>query len=160
MPGVGKTYWGQQLSAAFNMPVYDLDEVISAKEGRSVEAIFEENGEPYFRECEHACLSKLITDVESRLLVSTGGGTPCYHNNMALMKQAGKVVYLEADISYLLANIERNNPERPLLKGSDDVTEVLTNMLEERKRFYLQADYILQAGDISLANFEKIIEHV
>lgn len=160
MPYAGKTYWGRLIADHYNLQFTDLDDVVKTYTRKSIEGIFEEQGEDYFRKVEHECLVKLITEPTDGQVIACGGGTPCYYDNMERMRQAGVVVYLEATPEYLLANRERSNAKRPLFDDSMPLAEQVNALLQKRKPYYLQADYILPAADISVATFAKILNHV
>ena len=157
MPGSGKSYWGQQVAARYSMPYIDLDSAITAVENMSIPQIFEAYEEEGFRERERKCLLDIIESVDGDAIIACGGGTPCFYDNMQLMKDAGTVIYLEATPDYLQQNMEKDSGVRPLLDGS---TAQLAEMLTSRGPYFRQAHLILQAKDISLATFEKIIGHV
>ncbi len=158
MPGVGKTYWGRQIAAAYNCHFVDLDEYIVKQEGQTIKSIFESKGEAAFRLIEQQCLSGLIVDAQSDAIVACGGGTPCFHENLSLMKEAGKVIYLESGLDYLLRNLNNELETRPLLKETPNIRERLELLLSQRQQNYLQADYILQTENISLTTFDEIIQ--
>lgn len=157
MPGVGKTYWGRNVAAAFGWHFADLDACISQNEGQSVADIFTTHGEAGFRQREQAVLLQLIDSAPPTTIIACGGGTPCYYHNMQLMKEAGKVVYLQATIPDLVACITADTTIRPLLQGETDIADKLHHLLAARSPVYEQAHYILQAGDISVATFAQII---
>lgn len=156
MPGVGKTYWGVRIATYRGLPFADLDTFIEEQEKVSIADLFAQYGEDGFRERESKYLQQLVL-TEGNVIVACGGGTPCFNNNMALMKAAGCVIYLQADIATLVAHIKNSNNMRPLLKGQGDMTAYLEDLLQKRSRFYEQADYILQTKDISLTTFDQII---
>lgn len=99
-----------------------------------------------------AILRQTVTDT----IVACGGGTPVFNNNMQLMKEWGTVVYLQSSVSYLLTHLHEADAQRPLLKGKN-IETFLTELLQEREPVYNQAHYILQATNISLTIFDKII---
>jgi len=160
MPFVGKSYWGQQLAGHLNMPFVDLDNYIASVAQLPVPQIFAKRGEAGFRALEHDCLQEVITASAPAIIVACGGGTPCFYNNLEMMKQAGIVLYLRATPEYLYKNYLRNTERRPLLAGNRPVTDQLRDMLALREPVYRQAHYILQAADISLSSFDKILHHV
>ncbi len=87
--GSGKTHWGRHLSTKLGIPFYDLDTVIVDNEGKSVSDIFSEKGEEYFRYTEKETLEEIAVRHESFIL-SCGGGTPCFFNNIEFMKRTGR----------------------------------------------------------------------
>ena len=159
MPAVGKTYWGEKIAAAYNLPFVDLDVFIAEQEQASVSALFATYGEKGFREREEKHLKKMIKTAVPVTIIACGGGTPCFGDNMKLMKEAGTVIYLQADTALLLKHLETATEARPLLNNRGDLGTYLADMLEKRRSFYEQAHFILQTTDISLSTFEQIINH-
>src|SRR5690242_5786179 len=111
--GSGKTHWGKQVAERLQLPFYDLDEVIIQSEQKSVNDIFETSGEEYFRVKEKDTLEKLVEENESMVL-STGGGTPCFFNNIEFMKKYGTVVWLNTHVDILLNRLIKERMHRPL----------------------------------------------
>ena len=96
MPGSGKSSWGKKLANALQYSFVDLDKLIEQREELSIEEIFNEKGEEYFRNLEQKYL--LETVVMNHVVISCGGGTPCYHNNMDLINANGISFYLNGAI--------------------------------------------------------------
>ena len=157
MPAVGKSFWGDRIAQAYSLQFTDLDLSISQEEQASIAALFAKYGETGFREREQKYLKKIIRNVTADTVVSCGGGTPGYADNMQIMKAAGTVIYLMADTRYLLNNLKNSNEIRPLLNGRGDMSIYLNDLLQKRKNIYEQAHHILHAEDISLITFDKII---
>jgi shikimate kinase len=157
MPCAGKSYWGAKLAKAHKFTFIDLDKHIEQKEGKTIEAIFAQDGEEAFRSLEHKYVKETLAASEPCTIIATGGGTPCFSGNMDLMKQSGTVVYLQAHPYYLYRNLLRSGESRPLLTGDGDAIDLLQDLLNKRKSCYEQAHIILQAKDISLTTFDKII---
>ncbi len=160
MPAAGKTYWGSKIAIGYKLPFIDLDVFIAEQEKASISALFAMYGENGFREREQKHLRKLIRTLPKTAIIACGGGTPCFGDSMELMKQSGRVIYLQADVPWLLNNLKNTNEVRPLLNNRGDMSAYLQDMLDKRKSFYQQAHYILQTKDISLTTFAKIIAHV
>lgn len=138
--GSGKTTTGKKLAAKLGLQFVDLDkEIVNQSEYSSIAEMEAAKGMDYFRECERDVLQRM--DVASKL-ISTGGGTPCYFNNLEWMKSRGVVVYLEMDEKSIYHRLKQTNlNERPLLKGMNDeqLKEFITTKLHERRPFYEQA---------------------
>src|SRR5690242_13282366 len=98
--GSGKTHWGRLLAAERHVPFFDLDNVIVNTEGKPIADIFAQDGEEYFRYKEKEILEELVNDHEEFIL-SCGGGTPCFFNNIELMKKNGKVIWLNTAVDTL-----------------------------------------------------------
>ena len=157
MPAAGKTYWGNKIADAFSLPFTDLDDYIEQQEGLPIPEIFNRQGELGFREKETAALQKLISTGSEKMVVACGGGTPVYGNNMQLMKQAGCTVYLDINPDILLQRLKSAPDVRPLLQSSDMLV-VLNDLVQVRRQYYEQADYILREEDLSLNSFRNIID--
>lgn len=155
MPGAGKTYWGRRIADAYRLSFADLDEYISQQVGGSVPVLFAKEGEEGFRKKEQDYLLALA-EMEKPHVVACGGGTPCFFNNMQVMKEHGVVVYLESDISGLVENLKYDHQVRPLLQNRD-LGDALEKMLAERRSWYEQAHYILHTQDISIDTFAEMI---
>jgi shikimate kinase len=142
--GVGKSYWGSQLGTQLDIPFFDLDQVITASEGKSIADIFTEKGEEYFRIKEKECLEKLVAENE-QFVISTGGGTPCYFNNIVFMKAQGTVIWLNTPVPVLVKRLLNEKQHRPLIKDLDDAhLELYINKkLADRSIWYSQADAIV-----------------
>lgn len=156
--GAGKSYWGRQLAERLQLPLYDLDEQIVEAEGRTVAEIFTEKGEVYFRERERDFLHRLAE--KPAFLLSCGGGTPCYFDNMAFMNQTGLTVWLNSSVSVMVERLLRKKYKRPLIAGLSDeaLTVYVTQKLAERRPFYEQAKLILNTDALTADHFvEKII---
>jgi len=159
MPAAGKTYWGKQIATWYGLPFIDLDVFIAEQEKASVSALFATYGEKGFREREEKQLKKIIKTAPPITIIACGGGTPCFADNMKLLKHAGIVIYLQADTSQLLKHIEAATEARPLLNNRGDLGAYLDDVLEKRRNYYEQAHHILQITDISRFTFEQIIDH-
>ena len=157
MPAVGKSYWGEKIAQAYPLQFIDLDLFIAQQERASIPALFASYGEGGFREREEKYLKQLIQSIKEDTIIASGGGTPCFADNMSLMKASGTVIYLHADTPYLLNNIKNSHEIRPLLNGRGDTATYLDTLLQKRKKIYDQAHHILQTKDISLITFDQII---
>jgi shikimate kinase len=143
MPFSGKSAFGKLLSSKTGKPCIDLDKKIEESEGRSIEAIFDTSGEEYFRGIESKTLRNL--DLSKAPIVTCGGGTPCFLENMDYMEDKGVVIYLYCPMSELVQRALLAD-NRPLLKNvhPDNASEILEEMLKKRELFYSRADIILK----------------
>lgn len=157
MPGAGKTYWGSRLSESFDIRFADLDVLVSEHEQAGIPALFAAYGEKGFREREQKRLHQLIKMTTAPTIVAAGGGTPCYADNMEKMKQAGTVIYLQAEAATLISNLAQSPEERPLHRGRTDLPAYLSGLLAARIRYYGQAHHIFAVENISIATFAEII---
>jgi shikimate kinase len=148
MMGSGKTWYGNRLAERLNLPFVDLDQVIETHEERSINTIFENDGEGYFREIEAKYLRELVEEHDN-VVISTGGGTPCFHDNMVWMRQTGFTIYLRVPADLLATRLISANQSRPLIKdvAPNQMHEKITSLLEKREPFYLLAHETLDVED-------------
>lgn len=140
LPGAGKTTLGRQLAAHFNRPFLDLDVAIEAQAGRSVPEIFAAEGEAGFRALEAAMLRKVLGHSGAPLVLSTGGGTPCFHDNMTLLNSAGPTLWLDVPVEVLAARLlPAEVAKRPLMAAAGGAEAWLRETLRARIKFYAQA---------------------
>ncbi|MET0393687.1 MAG: shikimate kinase [Chitinophagaceae bacterium] len=159
--GSGKTHWGLRLSKKLSIPFYDLDEQIVEQEGKSVNEIFEANGEEYFRQLEKETLH-IITESHDSLVMACGGGTPCYFNNIEYMNQAGTTVWLDTPVAMLFERLLKGKAKRPLLKDLSDeqLRSYIIKKFSDRKIYYEQAGITIQENKIELDRLIEKIFHV
>ncbi len=152
--GAGKTTVGKALSKDLDMPFYDLDWYIENRMHRTVKQIFDERGEDGFRKIEHNMLHE-VAEFEN-VIISCGGGTPCFFDNMDYMNQQGETIYLKATPEVLYGHLKMGRTVRPLLlnKTPDEVKAFVRQQLSEREKFYGKAKHILDVN--LLDNYEKI----
>ncbi len=156
--GSGKSFWGKKLSAKYEMPFFDLDEVIESSEGKSITTIFEEMGEPVFRQIEANYLKQCILE-QKNFIMSTGGGTPCFQGNMELMNSKGISIYLKADIDIIVQRLKSEQSKRPLIShlNENTLTEFVQHKLEEREMYYKMAKHIVEVNSANEIIFGDII---
>lgn len=147
--GSGKSYVAQQLGSRLSLPAIDLDTYIVAQEGRSINEIFAQEGEACFRQKESFYLNHLVNS--SAQVVATGGGTPCFANNIELMNRVGLTIFLNPTLELLLQRLENGREERPLLRAlsSSALRGFVTNTLENRLSYYQQAKLIISFDQIT-----------
>ncbi len=151
LPGSGKSTFGRTLANQLNLEYVDLDFYIEKQSGKKIRDIFQEEGEGVFRELETARLHEILENTEGFVL-STGGGTPCYNDNMDYINQYSISVYLEVSLSEILNRLHNDElTKRPLFSGLDEgeVILKLKNLLAERGPHYNQAKIKLSGEDIS-----------
>ena len=159
--GSGKTHWGKQVAQRLSLPFYDLDEVITIEEQKSIPDIFAAEGEEYFRSREKEIMEKLV-DQNTNMVLSCGGGTPCFFNNIDFMKKYGTVVWLNTHVDVLLQRLIREKMQRPLLKDIDDadLRHYIIRKLNERRMYYELADVIIDNEDcFSMNDFIQTVLH-
>ena len=152
--GAGKTTVGRALSKELGIPFYDLDWYIENRRRKTVSEIFAEQGEEAFRKIEHNMLHE-VAEFEN-VIISCGGGTPCFYDNIDYMNQQGQVIYLKATPEVLYQHLIMGKGDRPLLKGKnkEELMTFISEQLKKREPFYSKAQYTL---DISVMdNNDKI----
>ncbi|HEX3933543.1 MAG TPA: shikimate kinase, partial [Puia sp.] len=156
--GSGKTHWGRRLGTKLNLPFYDLDTVISEQEKKTVAEIFADQGEEYFRYQEKETLERISAEQESFIL-SCGGGTPCFFNNIEFMKKNGKVVWLNTSIDMLTQRLQKERMTRPLISDvdEDDLRRYVIRKLSERRMYYQQADVTVGEENTNLDELIHIL---
>lgn len=143
--GAGKTTVGKDLAARMGLSFIDLDCYIERRYCRTVRQLFAEKGEEAFREIERKMLHEV--SMFEDVLISTGGGTPCFYENMAFMKETGTVVYLKVSVEELAKRLELCKHTRPVLQGrsGDDLKCFIAANLRQREPFYTQASIVFEA---------------
>jgi len=156
--GAGKTTIGKKLSKTSNLPFIDLDQIIVEQSGINISDYFSLHGEDSFREFETNIL-KSISHNQGKI-ISTGGGTPCFNNNLQWMNDRGTTIYLQLPPRALLKRLSgKEIKSRPLLQGKneDEILEFITKKLEEREKFYKGAKLIIDAHNINPAQLLELI---
>jgi shikimate kinase len=158
--GCGKTHWGRELSKKISVPFFDLDEKIEEQEGKSIAAIFEDEGEEYFRLLEKDVLY-LLTESHESFVMATGGGTPCFYNNIDYLKKQGTVVWINCSVDCLFSRLVHEKDKRPLISNipEDQLKSYIVKKFSNRKIFYQQANVILNEDDIRLEDLVDKIFH-
>lgn len=152
--GAGKTTVGKVLAKDLGLQFYDLDWYIESRMRKTVAQIFEERGEEGFRRIERNMLHE-VAEFED-VVISCGGGTPCFFDNMEYLNQQGDTLYLKAKPEVLYGHLKMGKTVRPLLlnKTPEEMQQYISEQLERREPFYLQAKHIF---DVNLMdNYEKI----
>ena len=156
--GSGKTTLGRALSRSLQLPFYDLDWYIETRMYRTVSQLFAERGEEGFRKVERNMLHE-VAEFEN-VIISCGGGTPCFFDNMDYLNAQGDTVYLKASPEVLCAHLKMARTERPLIKGKEEgeLKLFIEEQLQLREPFYSRARYMLNV-DV-LDNRDKIQQSV
>jgi shikimate kinase len=148
----GKSTIGKEISKKLDMNFIDLDVYVSEQEKRSIPEIFKIKGEIYFRKIENIYLKELLNN-EGDFVLSLGGGTPCYANNMELIKSSkAKSIYIQVSIPTLVARLIKEKSTRPLVADleNEKITEFVAKHLFERRFFYEQAATTLNTENKSI----------
>ncbi len=161
--GSGKSSIGRKLAKKLNYKLIDLDDFIEDKENATVKDIFENKGEIYFRKKEEAYLLELLK-LEEDVILSLGGGTPCFGNNMEhiLNAQNAKSMYLKASIGKLADKLIEKKAKRPLIahiETKEELSEFIGKHLFERSHYYSKAEHIVTTDNKSKKEIaQEIIE--
>lgn len=145
--GSGKSTIGSGLAPLLKMEFIDLDRYIENRWHKSIPLIFEENGEEGFRKIEQKALLE-VSEFED-VVVATGGGAPCFFNNMELMNETGITIYLNSDIETLTARLTKSQNQRPLIKkkSKEELQIFISEALKQRAQFYERSKIIVKAND-------------
>ena len=144
--GAGKTTLGKAFARYMNIPFIDLDWYIEERLHKSIRELFIERGEASFRELERSMLHE-VSEFED-VIVSTGGGTPCFFDNMDYMNRHGQTVFLDVHPDILFNRLRVATRQRPILQGKTDeeLRSFIVEALDKRAPFYSQARYRFDAG--------------
>jgi shikimate kinase len=157
--GVGKSTIAKLLSQKLNCKWVDLDKVIEEKTNLSITEIFSQKGEIYFRKIEHEVFKNILENNE-QLIISTGGGTPCYANNHLLLNGDEVVsIYLQASIAVIFERLKEAKSERPLVANQteENLKEFIAKNLFDRSYFYNQATFKI---NVDTKTPEKITDEI
>ena len=161
--GVGKSKVGLSLARRMERLFIDTDQMVELRAGKSISAIFADEGEEYFRRVEHECI--IETCDRADVVVALGGGAITRAENVAALRSSGVLVCLEADIDTIFARVDRRD-DRPLLSGLGPVEKRarIENMMRERAPFYDQAHIKLrtseaQAPESTVRHLIELLEH-
>jgi shikimate kinase len=156
--GAGKTVIGKQLAKRLGLQFVDMDGFIENRYHKKINELFAEKGESFFREIERKTLQEvaLFEDV----VISTGGGVPCFFDNMEVMNRTGKTIYLKVPVEELAERLLFTQ-DRPLVKGKnkEELMQYIAENLHKRENWYNQAAIIYPAENLKTkADINKMIE--
>ncbi|MDR1938065.1 MAG: shikimate kinase [Tannerellaceae bacterium] len=143
--GAGKTTIGKELAGRMHLSFIDLDVYIEARYHKTVSRLFAEKGEEGFRKIERDMLREVAMFED--VLISTGGGAPCFYDNMPFMNEAGQTVYLKVSPGELVKRLELTRHTRPVLNGKrgEELLAFVSENLEKREAYYMQAAIVFEA---------------
>ena len=157
--GAGKTTLGKAFARKLNLPFVDLDWYMEERFHKTVGELFVERGEAGFRELEKNMLHEV--GAFENVVISTGGGAPCFFDNMDFMNRNGKTVFLNVHPDMLFRRLRVAKQQRPILQGKqdDELKEFIIRALEKRAPFYSQAQYVFNADELEdRSQIEKSVE--
>lgn len=158
--GSGKTHRGTILAERLGCAFLDLDAFIESSEGKTISEIFAASGENEFRILERENLLRLAALPPA--VVATGGGTPCFFNNMRWMKRHGVTIYLKTPPEILFERLKKERTQRPLIKDLDDnaLRAFIRERLESREHFYRHADFVWESTQDESMVLEKLAHFI
>ena len=153
--GSGKSTMGRLLATTLKLSFIDLDIFLEEKYFRTIPQIFAEEGESGFRKKEQNALHEVATFDD--VIVATGGGTPCFFDNMEVMNDTGFCIFLDVDTDSLVNRLIHAKTERPIIKGKspDELHHFIDEMMLKRRPYYEKARYTFKGGEIKP---DKVIE--
>lgn len=157
-PGSGKTTHGKKLANKIGFDFVDLDDLIEKSEGREISDIFAKEGEDYFREIENKILKSLSE--RKNTIIATGGGTPCYFDNMHYLNDSGLTIYIKQGIGCLVNRLRFSKTINPLVEKMNnfELSEFVQEKLDEREVCYLKSHHIVNGKGLRLNELVKIYE--
>ena len=155
--GSGKSTLGAQLARLVGYQFIDMDHMIEETAEMSISEIFNEHGEEVFRKWEYDILHELCR--REKLVISTGGGAPCYSNMMDLMNTHGTTIYLKLSPEALKTRLIQSSAERPLIMGKSEpeLLDFIKSLLEKRELFYKRAAHTVDGINLQSQTLEKLL---
>lgn len=155
--GSGKSTIGIALAKRMGFDFLDLDKYIEKKEAKSIQQIFEKQGELVFRKKEKIALLEVCK--KNNIVIATGGGTPCFFENMEIIKAKGKSIYLKIEEEELKERLVNQQTQRPLIsnKSDEELQNFINSTLLEREDFYNQADFIINGKNTNTKAILKLL---
>ncbi len=157
--GSGKTYWGNLWSQKSGLKFFDIDDMVEETQEKTIAEIFAQDGEDHFRDLETTAL-RSFADKENAI-VASGGGTPCYNDNITWMNENGTSIYLQSSPENILKRLISETEKRPLIKdlSQEELLFYIREKIKEREFFYNEAKIILPVDELNsnyLPDFLKI----
>ena len=154
----GKSTIGKKLANKLGLPFIDLDKEIEESQNTTIRLLIYELGEERFRQIEKEALQRLIQQNEN-VVISTGGGTPCYYDNMQKMNESGTTIYLEVDIPTLVSRLMTSKTDRPLIWGKTkpELTQYAEELLKKRNPFYTLARHKISGKNLTADDLISLI---
>ncbi len=154
-PGSGKTTYGKKLASKLNFNFIDIDNFIEKNENCSISDIFKYEGENYFRIAENKYLLE-ISKITENTVISTGGGTPCFFNNIEIINNSGISFYLKTEIESLTKRLENSKKTRPLI--NTNINQYIKKIIDDREKYYIQATHTITLENNLINSIINIIK--
>ena len=156
--GSGKTTLAKKLATKLNYNWFDLDHEIETREKLAVAQIFEEKGEEYFRRIESETLKNIIQN-NTQFVLSVGGGTPCFYNNMNTINENGLSIYLKYNAGILTSRLINAKVKRPLIKDLNEaeLQKFIFTKLNERAPFYEQCKFTVAGNNLKVEDLHELV---
>lgn len=153
--GVGKSTLGRMVAERLLMEFLDFDALLEEYQQMTITEIFTNLGEPFFRKLEHDLLREVI-QTRDQFIMGTGGGLPCFHNNLELMNTYGHTIYLRSSAAAIAERLIQSTGSRPLIanKSKEELLDFVTQMLKTREVYYNQAKTTVDL-DLTLSKEEN-----
>ena len=154
--GSGKSTLGKKLANKLKLQFLDLDQLIEEQEHCTISEIFKNKGEDYFRALETAVLKDLML-IKTDFVLSLGGGTPCFNNNIEFINSTGTSIYLKYNAGILTSRLLAAKQERPLIAGKneEELKQFVDDLLTQRESFYLKSKIVVEGATISVNEILK-----
>lgn len=155
--GCGKSSLGRRLARKIDYPFIDIDRLLEEQSGMKVEDIFKAHGEDVFRNMEQKALHATLDYDDA--VIATGGGTPCFFDNMDFMLTHGKTVYLRMDVTSLAHRLEASSHVRPLVQGlyGKELVGFIRERLKEREQWYLRSNCIVKGETVKSSHIVSLL---
>ncbi len=156
--GSGKSTLGRRLKTEMGWDFLDLDDVFEEKFQTTIKQYFADFGEEAFRKAEQEILNNVIH--HDRVIISAGGGTPCFYNNMEVMNNNGLTIYLKLSVETIINRLQSGKQVRPLVadKSGEELYQFIDEKLKEREPFYNQCKLIVDAEILSVEAYVNLIQ--